>query len=234
MDTYRGFHRMAGKILPLTKKPGDERNLTQWVYDNIKTKMFNYEIVPGQRLVFNDLAKLFGVSRTPVNNALAILANEGFLDFIHNQGYRVHEITRKEAESLYEIREIIEIHAVGKAIRNATPKRLKILERQKALYEAAVADELRRERFRLDQEFHASIVDMADNVYLTGYLRGVYQRTYLHHRIKGLGGGRSQEVVKEHDRIYRAVEVRDVLWAQELIKSHIQAGMNYIFPVIFG
>jgi len=82
--------------------------------------------------------------------------------------------------------------------------------------------------------FHASIVEMADNVYLTDYLREVYQRTFLRHRIEGLKGGRSHEVVKEHDRIYRAIEVRDVSWAQELIKSHIKAGMNYIFPVIFG
>ncbi len=225
---------MGGKVLRLRKNTGDEKNLTQWVHENIKGMMFNYEIVPGQRLIFNELAKLLGVSRTPVNNALAILANEGFLDFIPNQGYRVHEITKKEAESLYEIREMIETGAVGKAIRNATQEDMEVLEKQKALYEAAVADELSRERFTLDQEFHACIVEMADNLYLADYLREVYQRTFLRHRIEGFRAGRVQKVVEEHTKIFKAIQMRDVLEARELLKSHIQAGKDYIFPVIFG
>ena len=73
-------------------------NLTLKVYHRIIELMLNYEIVPGQRLVFIDLAKQLGVSRTPVNNALSILAQEGYLDFVPNQGYSVHKLTRKEAE----------------------------------------------------------------------------------------------------------------------------------------
>ena len=95
----------------------NEKNLTQMVYRKIKEMMVNYEVVPGQRLIFSDLANRLGVSRTPVNNALSILANEGFLDLIPHQGYTVHEITKEEAGSLYEIREIIELGSVGKAIR---------------------------------------------------------------------------------------------------------------------
>jgi len=75
----------------------DERNLTYWVYSKIKEMMLHYQIIPGQRLVFIELAQRLGVSRTPVNNALSILANEGFLDFVPDQGYRVHEITLDEA-----------------------------------------------------------------------------------------------------------------------------------------
>ena len=95
---------------------GGEKNLTQLVYEKIKEMMLGYEIIPGQRLIFIDLARRLGVSRTPVNHALSILSNEGFLDFVPNQGYRVHQITEKEAESLYEIREIIELGSIGKAI----------------------------------------------------------------------------------------------------------------------
>ena len=75
----------------------NEKSLTQMVYRKIKEMMLNYEIVPGQRLIFSDLAKRMGVSRTPVNNALGILANEGFLDLIPHQGYSVHQITKDEA-----------------------------------------------------------------------------------------------------------------------------------------
>jgi len=211
----------------------DEKNLTQVVYGRIKEMMFNYEIVPGQRLVFNDLAKLMGVSRTPVNNALSILAKEGFLDFVPNQGYRVHEITKDEAESLYEIREMLELGAIGKVIRRLTPEKLELLERRKDIYERAVTDQVNRGRFTLDQEFHACIVQMTDNLYLADYFREVYQRIFLRHRIEGLRPERAKEVVREHAEICEAISIRDVLRARELIRDHIRAGKEYIFSIIF-
>jgi DNA-binding GntR family transcriptional regulator len=214
--------------------PNNEKGLTQMVYRKIKEMMLNYEIVPGQRLIFSDLAKRMGVSRTPVNNALGILANEGFLDLIPHQGYTVHQITKEEAESLYEIREIIELGALGKAVRASTPKKLEELEEKKRLYENAVVVQVSRGRFTLDQEFHACLVQMSDNLYLADYFREVYQRIFLRHRIEGLRADRAQKVVSEHDEIFEAVSLRDVEWAKESIKSHIKAGKEYIFSIIFG
>jgi len=211
----------------------NEKNLTQMVYRKIKEMMLNYEVVPGQRLIFSDLANRLGVSRTPVNNALGILANEGFLDLIPHQGYSVHEITKEEAESLYEIREIIELGSVGKAIRRLTTEKLERLERQKRLYENAVVDQVSRGRFTLDQEFHACLVQMSDNLYLADYFREVYQRIFLRHRMEGLRADRAQKVVSEHDEIFEAVSLRDVERAKESIKSHIKAGKEYIFSIIF-
>src|SRR4030042_854074 len=99
-------------------------NLTQMAYRKIKEMMLNYDIVPGQRLIFVDLAARLGVSRTPVNNALSILANEGFLDFVPNRGYTVHQITPEEGNALYQIREIIELGAVGLALRKVNSHKL--------------------------------------------------------------------------------------------------------------
>jgi DNA-binding GntR family transcriptional regulator len=73
------------------------KNLTLKVYHKIIDLMLDYELVPGQRLVFVDLARRLQVSRTPVNNALSILAQEGYLDFVPNQGYSVHKLSKKEA-----------------------------------------------------------------------------------------------------------------------------------------
>jgi DNA-binding GntR family transcriptional regulator len=195
--------------------------------------MLSYAIIPGQRLIFVDLANRLGVSRTPVNNALSILANEGFLDFIPNQGYRVHEITKEEAESLYEIRGILELGSISKAIRKLTPKKLEKLERQRQLYEKAVADQVSRGRFTLDQEFHSCYVEMSENVYLAEYFREIYQRIFLRHRIEGLRADRAREVVSEHNEIFQAIKLKDIEWAKASIRSHIKVGKEYIFSVIF-
>lgn len=211
-----------------------DKNLTEMAYRKIKEMMFNYEIVPGQRLVFVDFAKRLGVSRTPINNAFSILANEGFLDFIPNQGYRVHEITQREANHLYEVREIIELGAIGLAIKKVSVEKLGALMRQKRLYEKAILEQVTRGRFTLDQEFHACYVQMAGNPYLTDYFREVYQRIFLRHRIEGLPVGRSKEVVLEHKEIFDAIRLKDVENTRKLVRHHIQTGRDYIFSSIFG
>lgn len=224
---------MAGKkmVRSVANLNGD-KNLTQMVYRKIKEMMFGYEIVPGQRLVFVDLAKKLGVSRTPVNNALSILANEGFLDLVPHQGYSVHQITREEASALYEVREVLELGAIGHAIRKLTLKKIEILKRRKNLYEKSVIEQVTRGRFTLDQEFHASYVQMAENPYLTDYFREVYQRIFLRHRIEGLPAGRVREVVLEHNRIVEAISSKDIESSKELIKLHIKAGKEHIFSAI--
>jgi DNA-binding GntR family transcriptional regulator len=213
---------------------GDDQNLTQMAYRRIKEMMFNYEIVPGQRLIFNDFAKRLGVSRTPVNNALGILANEGFLDFIPNQGYRVHEITREEANHLYQMRGILELGAIEMVIKKISVEMLDVLEKQKRLYERSVVEQISRGRFTLDQEFHASYVQLAGNPCLTAYFREVYQRIFLRHRIETLPAGRARRVVIEHEDIYRAIAAKDIKRSKKLIKDHIKTGKEYIFSGIFG
>jgi len=209
-----------------------ERSLTQMAYRKIKDMMFSYEIIPGQRLVFVDLAKKIGVSRTPVNHALSILASEGFLDFIPHQGYAVHELTQEEAGALYQVREIIEMGAVELAIRKMTPEKLKTLRKKKdVIAEKLTADHVSRRNFILDQEFHLCYIDMAGNPYLTNYFQEVYQRIFLRHRLEGLSIARNQEVISEHDEIWKAISQKDVRKAKELIRKHIRAAQKSIFSV---
>jgi DNA-binding GntR family transcriptional regulator len=224
-----------GRIEPGEAGNGDGiSNLTDMAYRKIKGMMMNYDIVPGQRLIFMDLAKRLGVSRTPVNSALGILAAEGFLDFVPNQGYTVHEITREEARDLYELRAILETGAIAKVIERVTPEKLELLKRRKNLYEKAVVENISRGRFTLDQEFHAGYIQMAENCYLTDYFREIYQRIFLRHRIEGLRAGRAKEVVAEHNALFEAIRQRDVKRARHLIEEHIEAGENYIFSAVFG
>jgi DNA-binding GntR family transcriptional regulator len=210
-----------------------ERNLNNKVYQQIKQMMLDYELTPGQRLTFIDLAEKLGVSRTPVNNALTILAKEGFLDFTPNQGYTVHQITREEADSLYEIREILELGAIEKVIKTLTPEKLKALERKEQAFNQAVAENARRSRFLLDQEFHAYIVEMSGNTYLADYFREVYQRIFLRHRINPLRGDRAVQVPAEHHEIHEAIRQRDVERARKAISQHVKTGKEYVYSFIF-
>lgn len=210
-----------------------QKNLTLAAYNSIKEMMFNYVIVPGQRLIFVDLAKQLGVSRTPVNNALSILAKEGYLDFVPNQGYSVHKLTKDEAEGLYEIREILEVGTVAKAIRLMTDEKLKVLEQRKIEYEISITDRVQRKLFIIDTEFHASIIDMIGNDYLTERYRDVCQRIFLRFRTEDLRIERIREIVKEHERLFQAVSTKDIDLSKSLIKKHNKMARANLFAIIF-
>ena len=212
---------------------GGQKNLTMAAYDSIKQMMLNYDIVPGQRLIFVDLAKQLGVSRTPVNNALSILAKEGYLDFVPNQGYSVHKLTKEEAESLYEIREILELGTIGKAMRKITEEKLAILEKKKCDYENSISDRVHRKLFILDAEYHASIIGMMDNPFLVNRYQDICQRIFLRFRTEDLRLDRQREIVKEHDTLFQAVRMRDVEWAKELIRNHNINAKKNLFAIIF-
>lgn len=196
--------------------------------------MLNYEIVPGQRLVFIDLAKQLNVSRTPVNNALSILAQQGYLDFVPNQGYSVHKLTQKEAENHYEIREILETGFIGKAIRNMTDKRLQTLKKRKADYENAIVGHVTRKLFILDTEFHAGIIDMVGNDILSAQYRDICQKIFLRFRTEDLRLNRIMDIKDEHNQIFEAICLKDVEHSKELVKLHHKSSRDSLFPIIFS
>ncbi len=215
--------------------PGEKKstNLTLKVYHQIIQLMLNYEIIPGQRLVFVDLAKQLGVSRTPVNNALSILAQEGYLDFVPNQGYSVHKLTKIEAKNLYEIREVLEVGFIGFAIRNMTEKKLRYVEKCKLDYEKAISNKVDRKLFIIDTEFHVSILDMAGNDILSARYRDLCQKIFLRFRTEDLLLSRILDINREHNDLYEAISVRDVERAKELVRLHHANSRQNLFPLIF-
>lgn len=211
----------------------EQKNLTLAAYDSIKEMMLNYDIVPGQRLVFMDLAKQLGVSRTPVNNALSILAKESYLDFIPHQGYSVHKLTLVEAEELFELREVLELGTIGKSIRMMTPEKLRVVETRKADYERAISDQVQRQLFVLDMEFHAGIIEMIDNKILAERYRDICQRIFLRFRVEDLRIKRIKEIVSEHAQLLETLRIRDVDGAKEFLKRHHRNSRKNLFAVIF-
>ena len=195
-------------------------NLTQKVYWKLIRLMRDSEIVPGQRLVFADLAKKLKVSRTPVNNALAILAQEGYLDFVPNQGYSVHRITQQEKKDLYEILEAMEISFIGHAIRRTTNQMLKTITRTKNKLDQLISENFNRKLFLFDTELHKAFLDMAGNANLSLRYSETCQKLYICFRPEGLSASRIADLQKEHEDLLEAVTLKDVDGAKTILHSH--------------
>jgi DNA-binding GntR family transcriptional regulator len=204
-------------------------NVAERVYFELKQMLFNYQIVPGQKLQCQDLAEKCKVSRTPVKYALNILEKEGYVELRHNKGYYVVEISFKEAEELFDIREAIETVAVRKAIENLNEDSLKLLKQTMKAYSEDVNKRmLSRKRLILDADFHLKIAEISGNRSLVETLRMIFSKIYLKHKIENLPPQRSKMADHEHKELYKAICSKDLSGALKKIRKHITLGRKNI------
>ncbi len=91
-----------------------DTSLKKHVYQHIRTKLLSRELTPGTSISHRELAKEIGVSFTPVREAIGQLTNEGLLKCLPSRGTFVPELDREDLAELYDIREALECHSVGK------------------------------------------------------------------------------------------------------------------------
>jgi DNA-binding GntR family transcriptional regulator len=179
------------------------------------------------------LARLIGVSRTPVNNALQILAKEGYLDFVPNKGYIVRQLNGEEVEALGEMRTILEIGTVAKAIRRMTGEKLSRVEDAMIACEQAASRACDRAFYLLDIRFHASIMAMAENHLLVSHYLEICRRAALGFQEYPLPARPDGKTVSEHNELFQAVRSRDVEGAKELIARHRVGQSEMPVPALF-
>ncbi len=137
----------------------DYRTLRENVSDEIRMKILSGELVPGARIVEQELASEFGISRGPVREALRQLEEEGLIEYTRNAGCSVRQIGPEDIYEIYYMRANYEMMAVklyGKAFPAETLERM-----QRILNQMTQLDcEAYREVFELDNRFHEQIMDL--------------------------------------------------------------------------
>lgn len=202
----------------------------------IQKKIASGELSAGSLISELALSKELGSSRTPVREAAGQLLAEGLLELSPGGGIVVTQLTRQGIIDLYELREALEVFAVGRAARNpmrpADRERLESLieETQVLLKELKTSSkqELSAEQMRRfsvsDLGFHALLIRMAANVRILK----VVNDTRLMMRIFSIqrSGHKRDElerIYKQHREILKAVLEQDAERAQKLLSEHIQA-----------
>lgn len=137
------------------------KTLRENIVEEIRLRIVNQELPPGSKIVEMELAKEFETSRAPIREALRQLENEGLVEYVRNAGCSVKDITVKDAYEIYLMRSNYEILAVkimeGKVPDKTVQNMEAILEQMKQIDEEHYLDV-----FRLDNEFHGELVQMAE------------------------------------------------------------------------
>lgn len=209
-------------------RPGN--GLTIQVYHKVRDAILRGELVPGEPLSENALAERFGISRTPVREALQILAREGYIEALPSRGYLVPRLTIDDLREVFELRESLEGMAARYATLRGTDAEIAELERICQQYEQLNHFE---ERARIGTEFHLRIVAMARNRRLAELIHSINGQIVLARRSAlGSVAGRQEEAIVEHRAILDAIRSRDPDLAEQQARTHVRISYEALLRVL--
>ncbi len=174
---------------------------------------------PGARLVETELAERFGVSRTPIREALGRLETQGVVAHDGRRGLVVASLDHNQLGELYEVRAEVEGLSARLAARHAAPE-------ERALLRRLVEDSRRLTNDAAglrdnNRRFHRQVHLASHNRYLVTMLEGIRRSMALLTMTSLSDPSRGAETVEEHDEIVRAIEARDEDEADEAARRHI-------------
>lgn len=208
------------------KKTDNTSPLSDEVYNNLKQKILDFNLVPGQLLMVQEQANEMGISRTPVREAMVRLREEGMLTEATGGKFRVSQITWSFIKDLFDARLILESHAILH-IEEYRPKNLleDLHQSIEALREYVENGQV-YQSFVEDNHFHQIIASCSDNRIIRDWLKklGAHQL-----RIRFLAvqiPGRMEYTVKEHHDIYMAIRNEEYELAVEKLKLHLVTSLE--------
>ena len=201
----------------LTRLPSE--TLADRAYADIKQRICDFRLLPGDRFSESELAQTVQVSRTPLRQALQRLQREGFLLVFPKSGWQVAPLDFEVFDQLYDLRVLLETHAVA---------RLCELEDRPALAELAdvwlvkpTERELGAPVDSLDEAFHATLVSAAGNLEMVRVHEDITERIRIIRRLDFTQPARVETTYDEHARILRAITRRRTEEAQRLLRAHV-------------
>ena len=186
----------------------------------IRNMIIEGKLTSGKQISENLLCDELGISRTPLREALRVLASEGLVSLLPRRGAIVTEITSEDLEEKFELARILEVEAIKKVCENIDEEQLEILETIHKRLISSHKKGRRKEYFQHNEDFHKAIIKLAGNKYiveihnsLTAHLR---RARLLGMKIRDM----DDQFIDAHEKIMQALRNRDSKTAQEEMASH--------------
>ena len=199
--------------------------MTRRAYDAVRQSILNGELAPGTWLREPAVATSLGLSRTPVREALRMLAAEGVVELVHNRGARVAEWTAADIDEIYRLRALLEGHGAALAARDATAAQVAQLRQLAERYERAVDDEAQAPGLSVqcNNAFHATVIAASGSSRLQTLLDVVTSVPLVTQALRRYTDDDRRRSVLQHRDIVTAIAHHDQELAESAMRSHILA-----------
>lgn len=197
-------------------------NLHDTVVSRLRDLIVEGALAPGARIAERQLCESLGVSRTPLREALKVLASEGLVELLPNRGARVARLDERDIEHMFQVMGALEALAGTLACAHVTEAELAEIA---ALHYEMLAQYTRRklpEYFRLNQAIHAAIVMAARNPILASTYQSLAGRIRRARYLANLSDERWRHAVEEHESILQALQARDGARLARLLADHLR------------
>ncbi|MFW1678197.1 GntR family transcriptional regulator [Pontibacter sp. JAM-7] len=209
----------------------ESRTLADRVCEQIITAIVKGEIPPGQKISEAELARIYGISRGPLREAIRRLEGLRLIERKPHIGARVVQLSLKELVEIYRVREALEGMACRLAAENMSDDEIESLRALLFVHEQSVKELDGRSYFQKegDLDFHYRIVNGSKNSKLLEVLGGdLYHLVRMYRYQFSVSSSRPQRALKEHHQILDAIAARDPELAEMLMRRHIGAARKNI------
>ena len=200
------------------------RALYEEVAEQLRQRIFSRNLEPGSWIDEMKIAEEFGISRTPLREALKVLAAEGLITMKVRRGAYVTEMSEKDLRDVYHLLSLLESDAAGVVATTATEAQRQALQVLHAELEAAVGE---RERFfAVNERFHMLLLELADNRWRSQMVADLRKVMKLNRHNSLFKEGRIDDSLGEHRAIVAALLARDVSAAVLAMRKHFAQGLE--------
>ncbi|MFP8884572.1 MULTISPECIES: GntR family transcriptional regulator [Streptomyces] len=198
-----------------------QEHLRDQVANALRAALIAGELRPGVIYSAPTLAAEYGVSATPVREAMLDLAHEGLVESVRNKGFRVTELSERDLDEFTEIRALIEIPTVGKVARSATREQLEALRpTAEEIVAAARAGDLIG-YLEADRRFHLGLLALAGNSRLVETVGDLRKRSRLYGLTELAEAGALVASAREHAELLDFMLAGDAAAAEEHMRHHL-------------
>ncbi len=202
-------------------QPISRPTLHEELVERLRNLVLEDTLKPGEKVPEKDLCDAFGVSRTPLREALKVLASEGLVVLQANRGARVAEVTREEIEHTFPVLAVLEQLAGELACKMLDDAGLSYIEERHAGMLSSFASRDRPAYFQANQDIHNAIIESAGNEILQAQHRLLAGRVRRARFLAYLSDERWAQAVGEHEEMMDRLRHRDATGLGQVMRSHM-------------
>jgi DNA-binding GntR family transcriptional regulator len=200
------------------------RALYQEVAELLRQRIFKRELEPGSWIDEMKLAEEYGISRTPLREALKVLAAEGLVTMKVRRGAYVTEVSETDLADVYHLLSLLESDAAGVVAQRATDVQLKELQALHKELEAAAGN--RDKFFAVNERFHMRLLQIAGNRWRDQMVADLRKVMKLNRHQSLLKSGRIEDSLREHRAVMEALTKRDAKATVKRMQEHFRNGLE--------